>query len=110
MDAMINGGKFMSNIVDKSFSEYKEIMKPLSLVSHGLKNGIIKLGMKDGQVIAYIGGNYFFIDDDRGLNDIEVYRRMFTQLELEQLICIALHELKDMYLDEYNYYLLCLKS
>lgn len=91
-------------------TEYKEIMKLIPLVHKGLKNKVINLGMMDGQVVAFIGGNYFFIDDDRGLDNIEIYKKCFTESRLEENICIALYELKEMYPDEYNYYLLCLKN
>lgn len=97
-------------MTDKAISEYKEIMKLMPLVHNGLKNKRINLNMMDGQVVAYVGQNYFFIDDDRGLDNIEIYKKCFSESQLEENICIALYELKDMYVDEYNYYLLCLNN
>lgn len=99
---------YICNFYNKNKEEYNDILIHSALISKALKEGRIHLFMKDGQVAAQIGDNYFFFDDDRGISDINIYRRMFKEKALAFDIADALVTLKELIPDEYKYYMLCL--
>lgn len=102
--------EYIGKFYKKNKEEYNEILIHSSIILKALKNECIHIYMKDGQVAAGIGDGYFFFDDDRGINDIDVYRKMFKDKALAFDIADALVMLKEFCFDEYKYYIDYLKK